>query len=64
MDAHSPSSTVPRLSPEALEALSTDPNAAALIKAFLAIPDEAVKRKLRRLAEEIAVPIRRATKSA
>lgn len=52
------------LPPEALQALSADANGVALIKAYLAIPDEAVKKKLRRLAEEIAAPSKRTAKSA
>lgn len=55
--------SVPGLSAEAVQALSTDANAVALIKAYLAIPDEAVKKKLRRLAEEIAAPGKRAAKT-
>jgi hypothetical protein len=64
MDARSVNSLVPGLTPEATQALLADANAIALIKAYLSIPDEAVKKKLRRLAEEIAAPAKRATARA
>ena len=63
MDVRTLNSIVPGLTPEAIQALSTDANAVALIKAYLAIPDESVKKKLRRLAEEIAAPVKRGTKA-
>jgi hypothetical protein len=63
MDARTINNNIPGLPPEAIQALSSDSNAVALVKAYLAIPDEAVKRKLRRLAEEIAAPAKRAAKT-
>ena len=63
MEARNLNSVIPGLPADAAQALANDPNAVALIKAYMAIPDEAVKKKLRRLAEEIAVPAKRATKA-
>lgn len=59
MDAQTTTHTNAGLSPEIAAALANDSNAVALIKAYFAIPDETVKKKLRRLAEEIAGPARR-----
>ena len=59
---HHAQGAIQGLSPEVSRALADDPNSMALIKAYLAIPDEAVKKKLRRLAEEIAAPAKRAVK--
>jgi hypothetical protein len=64
MDVRSINSVVPGLSHEATQALLADANAIALIKAYLAIPDESVKKKLRRLAEEIAAPAKRSAAKA
>lgn len=49
----------PALPSDMLQALARDANAVALVKAYFAIPDDAVRKKLRRLAEEIAVPVRK-----
>lgn len=64
MDARSLNGVVPGLSAETAEVLLNDPNAVALLKAYASIPDEAVKKKLRRLAEEIAAPVKRMAKAA
>jgi hypothetical protein len=64
MDARNVNAVIPGLPADAALALANDPNAIALIKAYIAIPDEAVKKKLRRLAEEIATPAKRSAKSA
>jgi hypothetical protein len=63
MDVRAVNGIVPGLATEAAEALLNDPNAVALLKAYASIPDEAVKKKLRRLAEEIAAPAKRAAKA-
>lgn len=63
MDATKPDLQIPGLSPELSQAFLSDPDVVAVIKAYLTIPDAAVKRKLRRLVEEIAAPTRRAEKS-
>lgn len=63
MDSQNLNLIVPGLSPEATKELLGDANAIALIKAYLSIPDESVKKKLRRLAEEIAAPAKRAIKA-
>lgn len=64
MDARSLTNVLPGFTPDTLQALAADANAVALMKAYLAIPDEAVKKKLRRLAEEIAAPAKRAAKAS
>ena len=62
--AHAQQNIVPGLSAATSQALANDPNAIALIKAYLAIPDETVRRKLRRLAEEIAAPLKRSARQS
>jgi hypothetical protein len=64
MDTRTNTTHIPGLSAHDVQALQSDANAAALIKAYLAIPDESVKKKLRRLAEEIASTTKRLTKAA
>ena len=63
MDMMTQPASIPGLPPKAVQALIEDAHGIPLIKAYLAIPDESVRKKLRRLAEEIAQPFRRADKA-